>query len=60
MVLDEACDTNCTLRNNKTIRGIVKDITECHARLRGLFNITVTPFKAVSDIVFRGGGLALR
>jgi dihydrodipicolinate synthase/N-acetylneuraminate lyase len=24
----------------------MKDITECHARLRGLFNITVTPFKA--------------
>ena len=23
----------------------MKDITECHARLRGLFNITVTPFK---------------
>jgi len=38
----------------------MKDITECHARLRDLFNITVTPFKAVSDIVFRGGGLALR
>jgi dihydrodipicolinate synthase/N-acetylneuraminate lyase len=24
----------------------MKDISECHARLRGLFNITVTPFKA--------------
>jgi dihydrodipicolinate synthase/N-acetylneuraminate lyase len=24
----------------------MKDITECQARLRGLFNITVTPFKA--------------
>jgi len=24
----------------------MKDVTECHARLRRLFNITVTPFKA--------------
>jgi hypothetical protein len=36
MVLDEACGTDCTLRNNKTIREIMKDSTECHARLRGL------------------------
>src|SRR6202023_3135611 len=36
--------------------GILKDITECHARLRGLFNITVTPFKA--DGAFDFAGLA--
>ena len=34
----------------------MKDITECHARLRGLFNITVTPFKA--DGAFDHAGLA--
>jgi len=34
----------------------MKDITECHARLRGLFNITVTPFKA--DGAFDYPGLA--
>ena len=34
----------------------MKDITECHARLRGLFNITVTPFKA--DGAFDYAGLA--
>jgi 4-hydroxy-tetrahydrodipicolinate synthase len=34
----------------------LKDITECHARLRGLFNITVTPFKA--DGMFDYAGLA--
>src|SRR5258708_14127611 len=56
MVLDEACGNDCTLRNNKTIRGIMKDITECHARLRGLFNITITPFKA--DGAFDHAGLA--
>src|SRR6202049_2340565 len=56
MVLDEACGTDCTLRNNKTIRVIMKDSTECHARLRGLFNITITPFKA--DGTFDHAGLA--
>ena len=35
---------------------IMKDITECHARLRGLFNITVTPFKV--DGAFDYAGLA--
>jgi 4-hydroxy-tetrahydrodipicolinate synthase len=34
----------------------MKDIGECHARLRGLFNITVTPFKA--DGAFDFDGLA--
>jgi dihydrodipicolinate synthase/N-acetylneuraminate lyase len=34
----------------------MKDITECHTRLRGLFNITVTPFKA--DGAFDHAGLA--
>jgi dihydrodipicolinate synthase/N-acetylneuraminate lyase len=34
----------------------MKDITECHARLRGLFNITITPFKA--DGTFDYAGLA--
>lgn len=34
----------------------MKDITECHARLRGLFNITITPFKA--DGAFDFAGLA--
>jgi 4-hydroxy-tetrahydrodipicolinate synthase len=34
----------------------MKDITECHARLRGLFNIAVTPFKA--DGTFDHPGLA--
>lgn len=34
----------------------MKDITECRARLRGLFNITVTPFKA--DGAFDYVGLA--
>ena len=34
----------------------MKDISECHARLRGLFNITVTPFKA--DGAFDDAALA--
>lgn len=34
----------------------MKDITECHARLRGIFNITVTPFTA--DGAFHHAGLA--
>ncbi|MDA9507135.1 dihydrodipicolinate synthetase [Bradyrhizobium sp. CCBAU 11386] len=34
----------------------MKDITECHARLRGLFNITVTPFRV--DGAFDHAGLA--
>jgi dihydrodipicolinate synthase/N-acetylneuraminate lyase len=34
----------------------MKDIGECHARLRGIFNITVTPFKA--DGAFDDAGLA--
>ena len=34
----------------------MKDITESHARLRGLFNITVTPFKV--DGAFDHAGLA--
>jgi dihydrodipicolinate synthase/N-acetylneuraminate lyase len=34
----------------------MKDITECHARLRGLFNITVTPFK--DDGAFEYASLA--
>jgi 4-hydroxy-tetrahydrodipicolinate synthase len=34
----------------------MKDITECHARLHGLFNITVTPFK--DDGAFDYAGLA--
>jgi len=34
----------------------MQDISECHARLRGLFNITVTPFKA--DGAFDLAGLA--
>src|SRR6266571_5643707 len=34
----------------------MKDIRECHARLRGLFNITITPFKA--DGAFDDAGLA--
>src|ERR1700682_6659070 len=50
------CGNDCTLSNNKTISGIMKDITECHARLRGLFNITITPFKA--DGAFDFAGLA--
>ena len=37
-------------------KGIMKNITECQARLRGLFNITVTPFKA--DGAFDHEGLA--
>jgi dihydrodipicolinate synthase/N-acetylneuraminate lyase len=34
----------------------MKDITECHARLHGLFNITVTPFK--DDGAFEYASLA--
>ncbi|WP_158814711.1 dihydrodipicolinate synthase family protein [Methylocapsa sp. S129] len=34
----------------------MKDFSECHARLRGLFNITVTPFRA--DGAFDHEGLA--
>jgi dihydrodipicolinate synthase/N-acetylneuraminate lyase len=34
----------------------MKDIEECHAKLRGLFNITVTPFRA--DGAFDYAGLA--
>jgi dihydrodipicolinate synthase/N-acetylneuraminate lyase len=34
----------------------MKDVTECHARLRGLFNIAITPFKA--DGAFDYAGLA--
>lgn len=34
----------------------MKDITECQARLRGIFNITVTPFRA--DGAFDHDGLA--
>ena len=34
----------------------MKDIGECHARLRGIFNITVTPFKAGG--AFDDAGLA--
>jgi dihydrodipicolinate synthase/N-acetylneuraminate lyase len=34
----------------------MKDIGECHVRLRGIFNITVTPFKA--DGAFDDAGLA--
>lgn len=34
----------------------MKDISECHARLRGLFNITVTPFK--TDGAFDDAALA--
>jgi len=32
----------------------MKDIRECQARLRGLFNITVTPFKADGSFDFAG------
>ena len=32
----------------------MKDITECHGRLRGLFNITVTPFKADGTFDYAG------
>jgi dihydrodipicolinate synthase/N-acetylneuraminate lyase len=34
----------------------MRDITECHARLRGIFNITVTPFTA--DGAFHHAGMA--
>ncbi len=30
----------------------MKDISECRERLRGIFNITVTPFSASGDIDF--------
>jgi hypothetical protein len=36
--------------------GIMKDITECYARLRGIFSITVTPFAA--DGAFHHAGPA--
>ncbi|PJX56184.1 MULTISPECIES: dihydrodipicolinate synthase family protein [unclassified Klebsiella] len=32
----------------------MKDKVECHERLRGIFNITVTPFTAQGDIDFAG------
>ena len=37
----------------------MKDITECHARLRGLFNITVTPFKADGMFDYVGLGRSI-
>ena len=32
----------------------MKDVTECHARLRGLFNIAITPFKADGEFDYAG------
>jgi len=37
----------------------LKDITECHGRLRGLFNITVTPFKADGMFDYVGLGRSI-